>query len=66
MCIVEHPRTGEICVGDCEDPMEIDHAQYEFCLGLGHRNVCIDPCAPTGGPVPVESETWGGVKALFR
>jgi len=66
ICIVEHPITGEISVGDCDDPMGIDHAPYVFCLGLGGWEWCTDPCAPTQGPVPVEGTTWGEVKALFR
>ncbi len=66
MCIAEHPSTGDISVGDCQDPMQIDKAPYLYCVGLGHWAYWPDPCIPSQGPVAVKASTWGEVKALFR
>lgn len=66
ICIVEHPSTGHISAGDCQDPVAIDHAPYVFCVWLGGFSNPVDPCAPTEGPVALDGTTWGEVKALFR
>ncbi len=54
----EYPRW----VVDCSDPAEVDH----YCV-LSHGNVGGVQC-PEGDcvPVPVEVETWGTVKAMYR
>ncbi len=57
--IVDHPDYPRWVV-DCEDG--VDFYCYESAGG-----VLMDP--PDGelcGPVPVETSTWGGIKALYR
>jgi len=61
--IVEDPRYPRWVI-DCDDPLGRD----TYCL-LSNGGVGKDPI-PTGEmcgcPTPVESESWGTIKALFR
>lgn len=64
VCVEPHPSTDSRNVGDCREPMGIDHPPCGFCAGIGHTSGCY-PCAPCE-PSSSDDATWGGVKALFR
>ncbi len=55
---LEYPRW----VVDCGEPGEVD----QYCV-LAHGSIGGAAC-PDGdcSPVPVESETWGTIKSLYR
>ncbi len=55
---MEYPRW----VVDCSEPGEVD----QYCV-LAHGSIGGYPC-PVGDcqPVPVEGETWGTIKSLYR
>ena len=54
----EYPRW----VVDCSEPGEVD----QYCV-LAHGSIGGSPC-PDGGcqPAPVQGETWGTIKSLYR
>jgi hypothetical protein len=64
-CIVEHPASSMIKIGDCQDPMGIDSPPCSFCSGVGHVYDCTDPCDPCQ-PSENQRSTLGEVKAMFR
>jgi hypothetical protein len=64
-CIVGHPTTGLISIGDCHEPMGMDYAPCGFCGSTGHPPQACDPCAPCE-PSAADESSWGKVKTLFR
>ena len=64
-CMVSHPSTRTINIGDCQTPMQVDHPQCGYCGSTGHPPRACDPCAPCE-PSSIERTMWGGVKSLFR
>ena len=64
-CIVGHPQTGHISIGDCQEPMGVDYAPCGFCGSTGHPPQACDPCAPCE-PSGADNSSWSAVKSLFR
>jgi hypothetical protein len=64
ICVVVHPLTYQITVGDCQYHPRADHPEDDdvYCAGVGGVEV-DNPC---GYPTNVEPTTWGGIKAMYR
>ena len=60
VCMVNHPGTGDIKVGDCSDPTEYDNPAATFCAGIG-GTAGQWPCEN-----PTQPETWSHIKTMFK
>jgi hypothetical protein len=62
ICVVPHPGTGLITIGDCH--LGDDEPLCPQCAAIGGF-IGDDPCEPCD-PTAREKATWGGMKSLFR